>query len=68
MPAVIAENDESKWSDETGLIYHFPKQYRAILSEGTSVLYYKGKMTNKAFGNERLRESPNKSSTVLKYA
>lgn len=58
MPAVIAENDESKWSDETGLLYHFPKQYRAILSEGTSVLYYKGKMTNKAFGNERLSANP----------
>ncbi|PPA04767.1 restriction endonuclease [Pseudomonas sp. MWU12-2312b] len=58
MPAVIAENDESKWADETGLIYHFPKQYRAILSEGTSVLYYKGKMTNKAFGNGRLSANP----------
>jgi putative restriction endonuclease len=58
MPAVIAENDESKWADQTGLLYHFPKQYRAILSEGTLVLYYKGKMTNKAFENERLSASP----------
>lgn len=58
MPAVIAENDESKWADETGLLYHFPKQYRTILFEGTSVLYYKGKMTNKAFVNERLSSSP----------
>jgi len=58
MPAVIAENDESKWADETGLLYHFPKQYKSILSEGTSVLYYKGKMTNKAFRGERLTTSP----------
>ncbi|AWY40818.1 restriction endonuclease [Pseudomonas putida] len=58
MPAVIAENDESKWADETGLLYHFPKQYRAILAEGTAVLYYKGKMTNKAFGNKRLSANP----------
>lgn len=58
MPAVIAENDESKWADETGALYHFPKQYRGILSEGTAVLYYKGKMRNKAFVNQRLSEDP----------
>ena len=58
MPAVIAENDESKWADEIGILYHFPKQYRSILTEGTEVLYYKGKMTNKAFSNERLSINP----------
>lgn len=58
MPAVIAENDESKWDDKTGESYHFPKQYRAILCEGTAVLYYKGKMKNKAFSDERLSASP----------
>lgn len=58
MPAVIAENDESKWADETGLLYHFPKQYRAILTEGTAVLYYKGKMTNNAFKDKRLSAAP----------
>ena len=58
MPAVIAENDESKWADETGVCYHFPKQYRSILTEGTAVLYYKGKMTNKAFSNQRLSTNP----------
>jgi putative restriction endonuclease len=58
MPAVIAENDESKWADETGVCYHFPKQYRAILTEGTAVLYYKGKMTNKAFSDQRLSTNP----------
>lgn len=58
MPAVIAENDESKWADETGVLYHFPKQYRAILTEGMVVLYYKGKMTNKVFSEQRLSVDP----------
>lgn len=58
MPAVIAENDESKWADQTGALYHFPKQYRAILTEGTAVLYYKGKMRNKAFADLRLSADP----------
>ncbi|WP_411960004.1 restriction endonuclease [Pseudomonas mandelii] len=58
MPAVIAENDESKWADETGARYHFPKQYRPALSEGMEVLYYKGKMKNKAFSDQRLSTSP----------
>lgn len=58
MPAVIAENDESKWDDETGVCYHFPKKYRTILTEGTAVLYYKGKMTKKAFSSQRLSNQP----------
>jgi putative restriction endonuclease len=58
MPAVIAENDVSKWSDKTGARYHFPKQYRPVLSEGMEVLYYKGKMKNKAFSDQRLSASP----------
>jgi predicted HNH restriction endonuclease len=58
MPAVIVENDESKWADQTGDLYHFPKQYRTILTEGTAVLYYKGKMTNKSFSDKRLCVSP----------
>ena len=58
MPAVIAENDESKWADKTGQSYHFPKRYRAILAEGTVVLYYKGRMTDKVFSGERLSIAP----------
>ncbi|VVQ04295.1 hypothetical protein PS918_04490 [Pseudomonas fluorescens] len=58
MPAVIAENDESKWDDETGVQYHFPKRYRSILTEGTEVLYYKGKMKKKAFSDQRLSANP----------
>ena len=42
MPAVIAENDGSNGPMKL-VHYHFPKQYRAILPEGTAVLYYKGK-------------------------
>ncbi|WP_332766683.1 HNH endonuclease [Pseudomonas koreensis] len=58
MPAVIAENDLSKWSDETGVRYHFPKQYKAKLSEGMEVLYYKGKLKDKAFSDRRLSSDP----------
>lgn len=58
MPAVIAENDESKWADQTGHTYHFPKQYRSVLIEGTAVLYYKGRMKNKDFSEKRLSADP----------
>lgn len=58
MPAVIAENDESQWEDQTGARYHFPKQYRGILLEGTSVIYYKGRLKNKAFSSNRLSRAP----------
>ena len=49
MPAVIAENDVSQWADQTGVVYHFPKRYQAILTPGTQVIYYKGKLLDKAF-------------------
>lgn len=58
MPAVITENDESKWSDLTGVRYHYPKQYKSVLSEGMEVLYYKGKMKDKAFLDQRLSAAP----------
>jgi putative restriction endonuclease len=54
--AVITENDESQWEDETGIRYHFPKSYAAIIPPGTQVIYYKGKMKNKAY--EAKRKSP----------
>jgi hypothetical protein len=35
MPAVIVENDESQWKDETGEIYHFPRRgYEAFPGTG----------------------------------
>lgn len=56
--SIIAENDESIWDDKTGVIYHFPKRYLSILSEGTKVIYYKGSLKNKAFKDARKSDSP----------
>lgn len=58
MPAVIAENDVSIWNDETGAVYHFPRRYSSILKPGTQVIYYKGKLLDKAFAEQRLSERP----------
>jgi putative restriction endonuclease len=56
--AVIAENDESKWDDDTGTIYHFPKRYVATLSPGVKLIYYKGGMRNVSFAASRLSVEP----------
>lgn len=58
MPAVIAENDVSMWDDETGAVYHYPKRYSSILRPGMQVIYYKGKLTDKAFADQRLSAQP----------
>lgn len=58
MFAVIVENDKSQWSDDTGVLYHFPKRYASLLMEGTSVVYYKGRMKDKRFSSERLSLEP----------
>ena len=58
MPAVIVENDVSIWDDECGAVYHYPKRYSAILTPGTRVIYYKGKLTDKAFSDQRLSSAP----------
>lgn len=58
MPAVIAENDVSAWDDETGAVYHYPKRYSSILTSGVQVIYYKGKLTDKAFADQRLSAHP----------
>src|SRR5918992_1057767 len=58
MYAVITENDVSKWNDQTGVKYHFPAKYKGILKPGTKVIYYKGKLTDKAYENKRLSNSP----------
>lgn len=52
--AVITENDVSRWKDETGVKYHFPSSYLAILTPGTKVIYYKGRMTDKTYQHLRL--------------
>lgn len=58
MLAVIVENDVSIWSDQTGLLYHFPKRYQALLEEGTEVIYYKGRMKDKSFSTSRMTGKP----------
>lgn len=58
MYAVIAENDSSQWSDDTGVLYHFPKRYMALLSPGTLVIYYKGKLRDAAYQGTRLDPGP----------
>ena len=56
--AVITENDTSAWKDQTGKQYHFPKRYKEILKRGTQVIYYKGRMVNKTFKDQRLSAGP----------
>jgi len=58
MPTVIAENDTSQWEDQTGAVYHFPKRYLRWLGEGTEVIYYKGRITDKSFAAVRLSPRP----------
>jgi predicted HNH restriction endonuclease len=54
MPAVIVENDESQWKDETGTRYHFPKRYLSLLLPGQKVVYYRGRLRTPAFAANRL--------------
>lgn len=56
--AIITENDLSKWSDKTGSLYHFPNKYKKILTTGTNIIYYKGKITDKKFKDSRLMDEP----------
>lgn len=52
--AVITENDKSQWHDETGVAYHFPARYAKFLTQGTLLVYYKGKLKDKEFERSRL--------------
>lgn len=58
MPTIITENDESKWKDETGVLYHFPNRYKRHLLPGTEVIYYKGSLKNRKFRESRLSDEP----------
>jgi predicted HNH restriction endonuclease len=62
---VIAENDESQWEDQTGVLYHFPKKYAKYLLPGTEVIYYKGKLKNIAFRSKRLSDAPHYFAKAL---
>ncbi|MCS3424082.1 putative restriction endonuclease [Rahnella sp. BIGb0603] len=57
---VLTENDVSQWDDETGRVYHFPKQYQKSISPGMRFVYYKGKLKseNKQYSSLRLSDSP----------
>lgn len=65
MYAVIAENDESQWNDETGILYHFPNKYRKYLQSGTHVIYYKGALKNKEYSSKRLSDAPHYFGTAV---
>jgi predicted HNH restriction endonuclease len=54
MYAVITENDESQWHDQTGFAYHFPKRALKLLRPGMQVVYYKGKLKDRRFAAGRL--------------
>lgn len=54
---VLVENDESQWSDITGVTYHFPSKYLRLMSPGTKFIYYKSKIRNKKFAASRLSNS-----------
>ena len=58
MPVVIAENDVSQWDDQTGVLYHFPKRYKSLLTPGMQVVYYKGKLRDKSFAASRRSPDP----------
>lgn len=58
MYAIITENDECVWKNDTGVLYHFPKRYKDILVPGTKVVYYKGTLKNKAYTDSRLSDAP----------
>lgn len=58
MPTIIVENDVSQWDDLTGEVYHFPKRYKELLLPGEKVIYYKGRIKDKSFKNQRLSPDP----------
>ncbi|WP_300433726.1 DUF3883 domain-containing protein [Christiangramia sp.] len=55
---IITENDESQWDDKTGISYNYPAKYHQILTPGTKVIYYKGKLKDKRFEDLRLSKDP----------
>lgn len=55
---IIVEPDESKWDDETGVRYNFPKNYKGKLQPGTKFIYYKGKLQNEQYRNKRESVDP----------
>jgi putative restriction endonuclease len=56
--AVIVQNDESRWDDVKGDLYHYPSRYQKFLEPGTKAIYYKGRMTNVIYAQSRLSPDP----------
>ena len=65
MHTVITENDISDWSDDTGVLYNFPKRYQRLLEPGTEVIYYKGRIRDKKFSEKRLSADPHYFGTAI---
>lgn len=62
---IITENDESQWDDKTGISYNYPSKYSRILTPGTKVIYYKGKLKDKRFEDLRLSNEPHYFGVAL---
>ncbi|MDB4285526.1 HNH endonuclease [bacterium] len=56
--AIIVQNDESDWDDVKGDLYHYPATYKAILTPGCRIVYYKGQMRDQTYLKERLSPQP----------
>lgn len=56
--AVITQNDDSEWDDVKGDLYHYPSTYKAILTPGCRIVYYKGRMTDRSYIKDRLSPEP----------
>ena len=55
---IVVEQDESKWDDETGVKYNFPKNYKGRLMPGAKFIYYKGKIQDKKYRDKRASDDP----------
>ena len=64
MPAIIVENDDSQWNDDTGALYHFPRRYLAALTPGEPVIYYKGRQRDSAYAASRMTPDPHYFGTA----
>lgn len=56
--AIIVQNDKSQWNDIKGVSYHYPNQYKKILTPGCKIIYYKGSLKDKEYKNTRLNTKP----------
>lgn len=55
---ILVENDDSKWDDRTGVIYHFPNKYIRLFEYGTKFIYYKSRTKNNRSSYLRLSKNP----------